>query len=392
MAAEASSSLPELDTDLCKSVVMARAYVRLWLALNEVKGRDPHPVVTNAAAVVIRRITVHLDRDVDRTQRSVSLHARRPDSIGSYDRVVSPGPSPRFASTPSREGPSGTNQNVLTPPFGLSRGKSPSFTNVFSVGLGGAGDEIGSNPWDKGGPILPPAAASIDVGRRRITGAMNAPSPTGRSGSRPAPSTPSSLRGPSPVPNPGFGVPRTDLGTNGHGVGQGQGLGQGQGIMQGNYFGGAGRGNGIISASSLAGMSHPSTYSTNGARDTGAGDRGDAGLDPLDDEDELLEYEQEPALVSCLYDWSRYVPSFCYFSFLMFVFFKHIGISGLPHALFYRSLCTKYPSLPYILAHPTVLLLILSCLTLPNLTLTYFTIPYVILPYLPYLLLTGSCS
>jgi hypothetical protein len=309
---EKSEDTAESDTDLCKSVALARAYVRLWLALNEVKGRDPHPVVANAAAVVIRRITVHLDRDIDRTQRSAMFHTRRPDSIGSYDRVVSPGPSPRVSNTPGRDGSSGANQNVLSPPFGLNRGKSPSFTNVYSVA--GNGEETGSNPWDKGGPILPPATPSTDVGRRRITGAMNAPSPTGRSGSRPTASTPSSLRGPSPVPNPGFGVPRNDLGSNGHGIGQG--IGQGQGITQGNYFGGNGRGNGIISASSLAGMSHTGSYGANGVRDQGHGERGDLGYDPLDDEDELLEYEQEPALVSCLYNWSRYVLGTFQYPFL----------------------------------------------------------------------------
>lgn len=308
---EKSEDTTESDTDLCKSVTMARAYVRLWLALNEVKGRDPHPVVANAAAVVIRRITVHLDRDIDRTQRSAMLHTRRPDSIGSYDRVVSPVPSPRFSSTPNREGSSGSNQNVLSPPFGLNRGKSPSFTNVYSVASGGSGEEIGSNPWDKGGPILPPAAPSIDVGRRRITGAMNAPSPTSRSGSRATASTPSSLRGPSPVPNPSFGVPRTELGANG------QGIGQGQGIMQGNYFGGNGRSNGIISASSLAGISNTGSYGVNGVRDQGQGEKGDPGSDPLDDEEELLEYEQEPALVSCLYNWSRYVLSYFCSPFLL---------------------------------------------------------------------------
>jgi hypothetical protein len=58
----------------CKSVSMARAYVRLWLTLNEVKGRDPHPVVGYAAAVLIRRITVHMGRDVDRAQLSATRH------------------------------------------------------------------------------------------------------------------------------------------------------------------------------------------------------------------------------------------------------------------------------------------------------------------------------
>jgi hypothetical protein len=56
----------EGEGEVSKSVGMARAYVRLWLALSEVKGRDPHPVVATAAAVVIRRVTAQSERDLER--------------------------------------------------------------------------------------------------------------------------------------------------------------------------------------------------------------------------------------------------------------------------------------------------------------------------------------
>jgi hypothetical protein len=72
------------NTDPCKSVSMARAYVRLWLALNEVKGRDPHPVVGYAAAVLMRRITVHMGRDVDRSHLSATRHV----NVGGSDSVA----------------------------------------------------------------------------------------------------------------------------------------------------------------------------------------------------------------------------------------------------------------------------------------------------------------
>ena len=278
---------------------MARAYVRLWLALSEVQGRDPHSVVAVAAAVVIRRVTTHLERDLDRSQRSVNS-ARS----GSLDRAPN-SPSPRMglsASQRERDCQS-PGHSVFSPSFGVNRGKSPSFMNVYSVG-GTSGEESGTNPWDRGGPILPPGPSPMpmsaqDSGRRR--GSTNSlypgppPSPANRMGTRPS----NSIRGPSPTP--AFGVPRT-TDTTGNGSGQGQGPGG----PSGSYFG-APRGDGMVSAASLAGINDPGS-SSSGQRDTsGMRERGETppGVDMFDEDEEPVEYEQEPALTSSLYSWSR---------------------------------------------------------------------------------------
>lgn len=280
---------------------MARAYVRLWLALREVQGRDPHSVVATAAAVVIRRVTAQLERDRDRTQRSSNNVTQRSDSM---DRTPS-SPSSRFGLTMpgnsrDRDCPS-PGQSLFSPPVGINRGKSPSFLNMYSVG-GMGGDESGSNPWDRGGPILspgpspmPPSMSAQDMSRRRAA----APSPVNRVGTRPFSSA--SNKGPSPSPNTGVSAHRLQTGSDGGGAGMGGGTGTvpTDPVPGSNYFG-ASRGDGIISASALAGIINP------GADETAQNNN--MGMDNVivfDDEDDLIEYDKEPALTSCLYVWSR---------------------------------------------------------------------------------------
>lgn len=291
-ALASSAEKGEEEGDISKSVMMARAYVRLWLALREVQVRDPHSVVATAAAAVIRRVTVQLDKDMDKSQRRKDSMDRTPSSPSSR-------PGPMASGAPRERDSPGPGQSLFSPSFGVNRGKSPSLLNMYSVG--GAGrDDSGSNPWDRGGPILPPGPSPLppsmsaqEITRRR--GA--APSPANRTGTRPSSSAVN--RGPSP--NPSFGSSKFPTGTEGNGaaVGVGPMMNTPDQSSGSNYFG-AKRSDGIISASSLAGISD--LGATGIAQNNNI--RSDS-FQTFDDEEEPIEYEKDPALTSCLYTWSR---------------------------------------------------------------------------------------
>ena len=259
----------EADAEVFKSVTMARAYVRLWLALSEVKGRDPHPIVGTAAAVVIRRITTHIERDTDRIQRMSDTSVRkglqsnksRVFSPSSGRHYMPPDSQNRVSSPISGPGPHG-----YSPPFGVGSGKNASFSNVFSVVGNMSADGNGSNPWENGGPMLPGGTAGPS------------PPPSGDAGRRWA-----------PPPRPGRPVgPSPDTGSTA------------PGSAASNVFGVDARGAGIISASSLAGINDlPAPGITPVPWETE--------VDQIEQEEEPLSYEQEPALMSSLYDWSRYI-------------------------------------------------------------------------------------
>ena len=370
----------ESDIQICKTVNMARAYVRFWLALNELKGRDPHTVVANAAAVVVHKITWNLDRDIDRIQRSIN---QKMNSESMYtDRVfqtsTSTSTTKLFPHTPIKECTANTHatpsSSSSSSTFGVVRGKSPSFTNIFSVGSG-SGDDTGNtvNPWDKGGPILPngPSPVNLADNRRRSSAtslATNAPSPSNRGprstpsrGSNPSPAGPHLIRPPSTdtseyaqkwVQGPGFGPNGGSGGGQGGGPGGGQGnglyweqgqgggngqgqyqvqamgadqgqmqgQGHGQGHSDGRVFGMQGSGQGVvISASSLASVNTNNNSCFSGGTVGGGGvdthNTAAAALDrernirfeaALEEEEDQIQYDHEPALKSTLYDWSRY--------------------------------------------------------------------------------------
>ena len=258
----------EADIEVFKSVTMARAYVRLWLALSEVKGRDPHSIVGTAAAVVIRRITTHIERDTDRIQRMSDTSVRK-GLQSNKSRVFSPS-SARHYMPPDgmnrvNSPLSGPGPNTFSPPFGVGAGKNASYNNVFSVIGNMSTDSNGSNPWDNGGPMLPGGTAG------------------------PSPPTPGDAgRRWAPPPRPSRpGGPSLDISNTP------------PGSAPSNVFGVGSRGAGIISASSLAGINdHPPPGITPVPWE--------AEPDHIEQEEEALSYEQEPALMSSLYDWSRY--------------------------------------------------------------------------------------
>ena len=54
-----------------KSLVLARAYVRLWLALGEVQSRDPHCVVAHAAATLVEKMVAYVIKQQQQQQQTL---------------------------------------------------------------------------------------------------------------------------------------------------------------------------------------------------------------------------------------------------------------------------------------------------------------------------------
>ena len=75
------SPTPDLPT------LMASAYVRLWLALTEVQGRDPHSLVAQAAATI--RFRVHALISIDeRRQMETERTSSKSIAISDYDNIA----------------------------------------------------------------------------------------------------------------------------------------------------------------------------------------------------------------------------------------------------------------------------------------------------------------
>ena len=299
----------EADIEVFKSVTMARAYVRLWLALSEVKGRDPHSIVGTAAAVVIRRITTHIERDTDRIQRMSDTSVRK-GLQSNKSRVFSPSSARHYMPPDGMNrvnspcsGP-GPGPKSFSPPFGVGSGKNASYSNVFSVVGNMSADGNGSNPWDNGGPMLP--------------GGITGPSP-------PPPGDAS--RRWAPPPRPGRpGGPGLDIGGNGPGSGAS------------NVFGVGSRSGGIISASSLAGISDLQPPGISAVP-------WESEPDHIEQEEEALSYEQEPALMSSLYDWSRYITLIIHYEFSChYALVTHVGHKIA--SLFYHKLYNQLNNIP----------------------------------------------
>jgi hypothetical protein len=278
-------------------------------------------VVAIAAAVVIKRVTSQLEKEVGKKIKKRSFDVGRSGSSASLREQSSPrmGSRNSFTSqTPSRDSTSSPSHSMFSPNLGMIRGKSPS-TTFFSVASNSGDDDGTSNPWDKGGPVLPPGApqmSPLGMTRRRISGStLNTPTNGNRVSRGPSPgvSAVGTPRGPSP-------------GVSSHGTPQGsRGVSPAFNMPSQKDFpssvgneldvGIGGRVGVGVSASALAlagkresDSNMPSSSSVKFSLNLNSVDStGDDlhGWGEEEEEEKPVTYDQDPALTSYLYDWSR---------------------------------------------------------------------------------------